>query len=146
MEDGVVGCAGLAGINLDEEVCRRGRQSAPLGLRRRCRLRHSAGWGYDFRRSNWLNTAKPRTAATKEAHRRALNQPDGLRRSEAGRGHEKVSPGLVFPACSRKQGSVENERSRYITIGRTLPQVGSVTPAVYAPMERITPLAIQSGV
>ena len=40
----------------------------------------------------------------------------------------------------------ETDRSRYITVGRTLPQVGSVTPAVYAPMERTTPLAIQSGV
>jgi hypothetical protein len=51
MEGGVVGCAGLAGMKLDEEVCRRGRQLAPPSLRWRYRLRQSEA-GYDYRRNN----------------------------------------------------------------------------------------------
>ena len=51
--------------------------------------------------------------ATKEAHRRALNQPDGLLRSEAGQGHGRFLPVTLPRGASnqRKQAADGNHRS-----------------------------------
>ena len=43
-----------------------------------------------------------RSGPTKEAHRRALNQPDGLLRSVAGQGHGRVLP-VTLPRGASEQ-------------------------------------------
>jgi hypothetical protein len=48
-----------------------------------------------------------RRGPTKEAHRRALNQPDGLLRSEAGRGHQQKPP--VSPPRERSDQAKHSE-------------------------------------